>query len=177
MLATMAMKFGKVYSERVLSNNEIFKGLSLQQVEIIFEDHLKDVFEFYFTIRKESRMDSFDVVSNVFGIAFKSIDRFDNKLIKELDTLKEKEYNQIMADLMAYAFCQKDSLSTSLKTFIKKYIDSLSKLKYKKLFKKVQEILDDKTLARVNPFIDDYLEKHKGFLEKLFEKKERKDKK
>ena len=75
-----------------------------------------------------------------------------------------------MADIMAYAFGQKDNLSVSLKDFINKYLYTLKKSEYKKLFKKVQDLLDDRTRSRVDPFIEDYLEQHKGFFAKLFSK-------
>ena len=174
-LAIITRKFGRDQSLQALTRGEIYKGLSSQQLSFLEENHIEQIIEFYLTSKKESRLDTTTLLQNIFVVPFKVSYGFDNCLIRGLESLNDKDYYQMMADFMTYAFCQKDNFAVALKSFVVKYIDTLKKSEYKKLFKKVQELLDDRTFRRVEPFIDDYLEQHKGFFEKLFGKKKKED--
>lgn len=170
-LFILTAKLGKKPLEDAIQQGSIYKSMAQAQMTYLIEHHADFVFNAYFAAKKEKKYATDVLINSFLERPFYLVSVMNRLLTPHLEKLNDRNYYELMTDIFGYAFNNNDNLATSLRRFIQNYVDTMKRGEYKKLFKKVQDGVDDKSLKAVNKFIDDYLENHKGFFEGLFGRK------
>ena len=161
--------------DKKIEEANVYEELTINQKQNIFEVFSNEIIKMYFEKRdKKNRTISLSNLINGVLLSFINVSTFEKVLINSLDKLKDDDYYKLLCDLMSFAFNETSFSASKLKTIIEKYVDSLSKGEYKKLFKIVLDSTEEDKKEKVKAYIDDYLENHKGFFDKLFSKNNKK---
>ncbi len=170
-LLNLTEKLGRRVFVDSLQHNNIYQNLSQSQITFIVEHHSDVILKAYFRAKRENVSDVNLVLNSLLGQPFYIVNKLDKLLIPVIEKLNDRNYYDLMADFFGYAFNQNDKLASEMRRFIEKYIDTMKRSEYKKLFKKIQQTANFKLRAGINIFIIEYQDKHKSLFEKLFGKK------
>ncbi len=166
---------GKDYLYQVVRQDTLYQKLSPSQLTILWKEYAKVVLESYSETKNSKKCDNISLVKAYFNQPFRTVNSIGDII---LSTLKEgsKEYYELMSDFFEYGFTQPDSLAVSIRNFIKSYVEKMGRGESKKLFKKVQSTVSEKSRKAVDQFIDSYLDEHKSVFAALFGRKPKEDK-
>lgn len=168
-------KLGKDVLLTAIENNKVYEKLSSQQLEFLVNSYLGLIIEVYVSLKNSNKIDARRAFVSLFYSIVIGINNYKTYFNKALEDVGGREYYDVMADIMAYAFNQSNQFADNLRKFVLGYVDSMKRGQYKKLFKKVEALLDETEYVAVGKYIDKYLDEHKSFFEKLFGKKKEED--
>lgn len=166
----MRGKHGSDYCSQVLMNNAVYSKLKPNQLAEFVDKYFVEALKFYVSQRKKHGVTPSMLTVAIFEHPI-AVPDADDSIIKALNELSGRDYYDIMADIMAYAFNNNDKCAKDLKAFVISYVDSMKRGDYKKLFSKVSDIVSKEDAPAVQKYIDEYSKAHMSFFEKLFSKK------
>lgn len=164
-------KFGEDACRSLIERGSVYEYFDKAGLAAFVDKYFGEVLSFYFRYKKKKLFGT-DTLLPVILAAPLSSERGYGGVIAALERLSNGEYYELMADIMAYAFNVENGFGGALKSFVCRYVDTMKRGDYKKLFKKVVELMPRNAALSVQAYIDDYLSTHKSFFEKLFGKKE-----
>lgn len=176
-LTTVLLIQGKLGKDSLLTcieNNKVYEKLSLQQLEFLANSYLGLIIEGYISLKDSNKIDTHKAFVSLF-YSIVGTNNYKSYFNKALEEVGGREYYDVMADIMSYAYNHTDQFAGRLRAFVEGYVDSMKRGEYKKLFKKVESLLDETEYFAVGKYVHKYLDKHKNFFEKLFGKKKTKD--
>ena len=162
-------KLGEDLLTNCIKQNTLYSWLNDFQLEQFISNYFIDILQLYCEY-KEKGYKSNTLLRATFERPISYLNGSIAAILNPLEKLSNKEYYEILADIFAYAFNVNDRLASNLIFFVSKYVDTLSRGDYKKLFKKICELISEPDLPKVKNFIDKYLKEHMSFFEKIFNK-------
>lgn len=163
-------KLGGDYCADQVQRNLLYVRLDEAQLSRFIKNYFGDALQLYCAFRKK-KFDGNILLRAVFERPVYNIRGSIELISGPIEKLGSKEYYEVMSDIFAYAFNKNDKFATELIIFAQRYAESLNKSDYKKLFNKIVEIMPKEDVPAVQAYIDEFLKNHKGFFEKLFNKK------
>lgn len=164
-------KLGEDICQDCIQRNALYSSLNNGQLTKYVDEYFGDVLNLYCSYKKKGVFKTKLLLVASFERVLSSSRHAQDSIIQALEKLNGKDYYDVMADIMAYAFNGNDRFASELMNFVRSYIDKMSRGDYKKLFKKVLELLPQEDVAAVKKYIDKYLDEHMSFIEKIFSKK------
>lgn len=164
-------KFGENACQDCIQRNTVYGYLNQTQIGTFVEKHFNEALDLYCRYKKKKVFNTNTLLISIFDKPLASSRNAEEGIVHALEDLGGNEYYELMADIMAYAFNVNDRFASALMVFIQRYIEVMKKGDYKKLFKKVLEIMPKDAVPAVKKYTDKYLEEHMSFFEKLFSKK------
>lgn len=174
LLCTILMirgKFGEKKFLDAIQSNDLYGNLSRNQLDNFVSKYFGEVLDLYCRCKKKKYCETKTLLIAIFDKPLTSCDDAQDGIIQAMEKLGDNDYYALMADIMAYAFNANSRFASELMIFAQSYIEKMKKGDYRKLFKKVVEIMPKEDVPAVQKYIDKYQDDHMGFFEKLFSKK------
>lgn len=174
MLCTIQLIHGKLGKEKLveaINGNTLYSALTHQQLDAFATKYTGDVIDLFLTFSRNKGVNKRGLLVSIIAPLFTRVNNAKFYFKEALDRLRNG-LNEFMAELMAYAFNIEDAFGAQAKGFIKWYVEGSNKKDNKRLFKAVEELVEESQLAPIKVFMDEYLNEHKGFWESLFGKKQ-----
>lgn len=166
----MRKKFGMDALKQAIASRTLYAALDKRRFEDFVAKYLGEAVRMHLDCRRAKICEKSALVEAVF-VPILSAASGKVHLTTALEEYSRKEYYQLMADLMAYAFNASGTGASDIRKYVQNYVGSMKRGAYKKLFKKVPEFMTEAEAASVRRYTDDFLADHMSFLEKLFSKK------
>lgn len=161
-------RLGKDKLQDAIANNNVYAGLSAQQLDTFSSEHLHLAISAFVEVKKSN---GFNLNNALIALLYQVVNKVTNYKT-DLKTAVEKvggnDYFVVMAQIMSYAFNQNNAFADKLKAFVKWYVENAPRAQYVKLFKKVETLLEKNELINVQKFIDEFMDNHKSFWDMLF---------
>ena len=154
-----------------IKQNALFTGLKDAQFKDFTDNYYSSAIECYAFAKSQLRDSDAELKDAILSPLTLRVRTFEPLLRDALEHLGGNEYYVVMCDLLRWAFNGNEEFNRKLKSFVESYAESISRGDAKKLFVKAKTMISPEHYANVEGFIDNYLDNHKGFFEKLFGKK------
>lgn len=177
MLCTIQLiqgKFGKEKLVEAINTGTLYSSLTHQQMDTFATKYTTEVIELFLTFARNKGVNKRGLLVSIIAPLFTRVTNNKIYFKDALDRLK-KGFEEFMAELMAYAFNVEDAFGAQAKSFVIWFVDGMKRGDYKKLFKSVENLIEDGQLAPVKAYMDKHLDENKGFFESLFGKKAQKE--
>lgn len=164
-------KYGEGAIKERIRRNSVYEYIKNErQLKEVVNSCAEDILELY--LKERHTIDVITLFSAVFGRPFVSYAGFSGVFANMVDNCKQKDGYTLLLDSFVYAFNVNNVVTNELKPFIEKYVDDLSKGERKKLFKYIEEEVDEQYKQGVLDYIESINSKSSGgFFSKLFGKK------
>ena len=166
----MRGKFGQDALKQAIASRALYAALDKRRFEDFVAKYLGEAVRMHLACRRAKNCDRSALVEAVF-VPVLSAASAKTHLTAALEECGGREYYQLMADLMSYAFNSSGAGAADVRRYVENYVGTMKRRAYKKLFKKVPEFMTEAEAVSVRRYTDDYLADHMSFLEKLFSKK------
>lgn len=167
----MRGKLGEQICQDRIQRNTLYDGLNGNQLESIIKDHFNEALDLYLRLKKKKCFESKILLIAVYDKPLTLyLNTWDN-IVQTLEKLGARDYYGLMADMMAYAFNNNDRFASTLRTFIQRYVETMKRSSYNKLFKKIIEFIPQNEILSVQEYMDKFSKEHMTFFEKLFTRK------
>lgn len=154
-----------------IKQNALFAGLKDAQFKDFTDNYYSSAIECY-AFAKSQLKDADDALKDaILSPLTLRVKLFEPLLRDALEHLNGNDYYVVTVDLMKWAFNGSEEFNRKMRSFIEPYVESLGRGDAKKLFSKAQTMMSPDCYANVEGFVNNYLENHKGFFEKLFGRK------
>ncbi|MBQ4099144.1 MAG: hypothetical protein IJC87_03350 [Clostridia bacterium] len=154
-----------------IKQNTLFTSLKDAQIKDFADNYYSSAIESY-AFAKSQLKDADDALKDaILSPLTLRVRPFEPLLRDALEHLGGNDYFVVMTDLLRWAFNGNEEFNRKIKSFVESYVESLGRGDAKKLFSKAKSIMEPQHYANVEGFVDNYLENHRGFFEKLFGKK------
>lgn len=166
----MRGKFGQDALKQAVASRALYAALDKRRFEDFVARYLGEAVRMHLACSRAKNCDKGALVEAVF-VPVLSAASAKTHLTAALEECGGREYYQLMADLMSYAFNSSGAGAADVRRYVENYVGTMKRRAYKKLFKKVPEFMTEAEAVSVRRYTDDYLADHMSFLEKLFSKK------
>lgn len=153
---------------KLICDNVFYDNLSDSQLVVFVKKFFGEMLNIYMEFSKKRLSSRNELIFAMFEKPLMRLEEIDD-IFDAIDASKWRY--EILADLMAYAFNFKDRFANVVANFIRAYVENSKQNDNKKMFKKVLELIAKDEQPSVSKFMDEYLDNHKSFFEKLFGKK------
>lgn len=170
-------KLGENICLDCIQHNTLYSFLNNGQLTEYVKQYFGDVLNLYCSYKKKGifKKTNLLLVASFERVLSSSQDAQDD-IIQALEKLNGKDYYDVMADIIANAFNGNDRFSENLMNFVRGYVEKMPRSEYKKMFKKILELISQEDAVAVKKYIDQYLDEHMSFIEKIFNKKSKEQK-
>ena len=182
-LSLIQGKSGKTARRQAILNGSLYSSIQSNDFATFINSYMPDILEAYLeevkANQKNQEIDTLILVKGIFEPIFANANMDFSGIIKALERINKKEYYKLMTEFSIYAFYKKDSFAAQLQHFLKVYVEQMKRGAWKKLFRKVEDILEtysetpEEEFLEIYNWFETYRETHKGIFDILFGKREK----
>lgn len=161
---------GSTEVRRAIEGNSLYYQLRETNLAAFVDNYFDVALHLYLSCKSKKLYPRELLLTVIFERPLTELDDIDG-VERALKALDANNFYSIMADIMGYAFNNTTQYAVLLQKFVQCYVDTLNRNDYKKLFAKMEDLVEKGELPNVKQFTDKYLADHMNFFEKLFGKR------